>query len=141
MLVLVAGIVHTVVLVSKHIEEIVEQHEYTNHISDIEITCKSKREEDNEDLVFSVLYKLLKSVCDQGQPHNRIHPHGVVLMNDAVRRQSVHYREGNDCKLIFVYRMLVQIERHRSAADRGLQHKHHKQKFLNLVSREKQNEI
>ena len=102
MLVLASWVISIVVLVCEHIEEIVQQYKYAAHVTDIEVTCQGERKENNEYLVFSVFHHLLYTVGDQGEPHYRIDPHSVVLVDHAVSGHSVKDSEGYNCKLIFL---------------------------------------
>ena len=135
------GIVHALVGISQHVVEKVEQDEDADHVTDIEVTCKSESQENNKNSVSAVFYHLFNAVGNEGQPHNRIYPHCVILLNYTVSRKRIHHREGDYGKLIFVYRVLVEIKRHCSAADSRLDKEHNEQKFLSPVLWKKTDEL
>ena len=87
------GIVPVVLRVRDVVIEEVEENKDTNHVSDVEVAGNGKGEEDNENFVSSVFYKLLDTVYNERKPHHRIHPHRVAVMNEGVCAHRIKNRE------------------------------------------------
>ena len=69
----------------------------------------------------AVLDEGLNAQAEHGQPHHRVDPHGIVLLDHAVGGQGVHDREGHDHQAVGLSRrMLMEVDTHEQTAQSRL---------------------
>ena len=64
----------------KKVEEAVD----ADHVADIEVAEQGNRQRNGIEAEFSLLDQRFHSERDHRQPHHRVNPHGVMLLDDAV---------------------------------------------------------
>ena len=109
-----------IVSVCKIVVEEISRHKNAHHISNIEITENAKGKEKSEHFEFFIFYKLFKSQSYQGKPHNAVDPHGIVLLNYAIRRECIEYRKADDGQLIKLFTRFMKIISKGQTATAGL---------------------
>ena len=127
--------------VRKVIEEEVDRAVNADHIADIEVTEDREREEDGVHLELAALDQLLHAEREQRQPHERIDPHGVVLLNDRIGGKRVEDRKDDNGGRLALLEGAVHVESKRSARNSNLEEEERKECLQHAILREQTNDI
>ena len=91
-----------IVLLLRCVREIVVKEIYrdvkAHHVPDIKARQERKRKGDDEKLETALFDKLLYTEADEREEYHAVHPHGIVPVNDVVRRHGVAGREDQDAE-------------------------------------------
>ena len=136
MIFLAKRIVFIVSVVREIVVEAVDHREDDRHVADIEVAVNGDSERKYVQTEFAVLNQRLNTQSQKRQPQNRIDPHGVMLLDNAVSTHGIHDRNGNNGDLVFLERSFVEIEAHCCTAAARLEQKNGQQCFQHSVDGE-----
>ena len=89
--------------ITKVVNEEVDCTVNANHIANVVVAKDCNGQGYNVELEFAVLDDAFNAQGNQGQPHNGIDPHCVVLLNDGIRAKRIAGRENNDGSLVRLF--------------------------------------
>ena len=112
----------------KVIVEKVEEREDTHHVADIKVAHCAVGERHGVEEKFLFFYQPFDAEHEQRQEDQLIYPHGVVSLNDSIRRESV---EGGECDGNDLSARVsgAEVQRHCKAAGTRLEHEHQQQRL------------
>ncbi len=138
---LVVGIVLAVLGMPEIAEEKVEKAVDANHVADIEVAEQGNRQRNGIKAEFALLDQRFHPKRNHRQPHHRVNPHGVVLLDNAVSRKRIAGGEHHDCGFVRLFGGLVHIKPERAAAECGFEQEQEEQTLQHPILREERQQI